>query len=151
MTVGTLSRISYQQQYAAHRLGLLVYKLRRMFWFTRKSVGPNSGGVGSNLNHNVSPNTTKFFTHVLTYVFYNNKHQRRIQILQTKFRMGEINDNLFHCSAHLNTRKTCWDISVDRIIHCRPSYALATQRYLVSTIFFSEKLRWKGLSLGLLD
>ena len=39
--------------------------------------------------------------------------------------MGEINDDLFHCSAHCNTRKPCWNISVDGIIHFRPSYAHA--------------------------
>ena len=50
--------------------------------------------------------------------------------------MGEINDNLFHCSAHWNTRKTCWDNPVDEILHCRPSYAHAAQHYLVSDILF---------------
>ena len=33
------------------------------------SMGPNPEGFGSNLSRNISPNATKFFTHVLTYVF----------------------------------------------------------------------------------
>ena len=75
----------------------------------------------------------------------------RIQILKRKFRMGEFNDNLFHCSAHWNTQKTCRENSVDVILHCRPSYAHAAQRYLVSAILFpSERSGRKaqGLSLG---
>ena len=40
-----------------------------------------------------------------------------IQISRTKFRMGEINDNLFHCSAHWNTQKPWWDISVDSFFY----------------------------------
>ena len=51
-------------------------------------------------------------------------------IIQTKFRIGGIIDNLFHYSAHWNTRKTCWDISVNGILRCRLSYAHAVQRYL---------------------
>ena len=43
-----------------------------------------------------------------------------------------------------NTRQTCWDISVDGILHCRPSYAHAAQGYLV----VSERSERKGLNLG---
>ena len=50
--------------------------------------------------------------------------------------MGEIKDNLFHCSAYWNTQKTCADNSVDEILQCRPSYTHAEQRYLVSAILF---------------
>ena len=36
-----------------------------------KSMDPNPGGFGSSLSRNISPNTTKVFTNVLTYMSSN--------------------------------------------------------------------------------
>ena len=55
-------------QLQAHRLGILLYKFREEFDLHGMSMGPNPEGFGSYLSHNISPNGTKFFTHVLTYV-----------------------------------------------------------------------------------
>ena len=74
-------------QLRANRLGILLY--REEFDLRDTSMGPHPEGFGSNLSRNISPNATKFFTHILTNVF----KQIRIQILRTKFKMGEINDN----------------------------------------------------------
>ena len=53
----------------AHRLGVLLYKFCEEFDLHGMSMGPNPEGFGSNLSWNISPNATKFFTHVLTYFF----------------------------------------------------------------------------------
>ena len=77
-------------------------------------MGSNPGGFGSNLSHNISQIPQKFSN---MYLHMSSK-QILIQILQRKFRMGEINN------------------SVDGILHCRRSYAHAGQRYLVLAILF---------------
>ena len=56
-------------QLRAHRLGILLYKFLEEFDLHGTCMGPNPEGFGSNLSRNISPNATKFFTHVLTYVF----------------------------------------------------------------------------------
>ena len=58
--------------------------------------------------------------------------------------MGEINDNLFHCSVHWNTLYAFWDNTVMRILCCRPSYGLAVQPSFASAILFGERAKAKG-------
>ena len=115
----------------AHHLGLFLYQICRVFWFTRKSMGPNPGGFGSNLSCNItiSPNTTKFFTYVLTCLLtvVTDTYPNFINKVQWA-------KSHWHCSAHWNTQKTCWDNSVDGILHCRPSSAHAVQRPLLFSV-----------------
>ena len=54
-------------QLQAHHLGILLYKFREEFDLHGTSMGLNPEGFGSNLSRNISPDATKFFTHVLTY------------------------------------------------------------------------------------
>ena len=56
----------------AHSLGIL-YKFHGKFDLHGTSMGPNPVGFGSNLSCNISPNATKFFTHVLTYGLFHVK------------------------------------------------------------------------------
>ena len=96
-----------------------------------------------------------------------------IQILQTMYGMGKINDNLFHCSAHWNTQKKMlgyfhrWNPSFfSPHIYCpvlgsgggrktwvqNPSLLtqLHTRCAALSSFrhFVSEKSGWKGLGLS---
>ena len=81
-----------------------------MFWFTRIMThiyGPESWGLRKQFELQYLPKYHKIFHTCTWYVF----RYKFYKVQNGRF----INDNLFNCSAHWNTQKTCWDISVDGI------------------------------------
>ena len=49
--------------------GDVIYKFWGEIDLHGTSMGPNPEGFGSNLSRNISPNATKFFTHMYLHVF----------------------------------------------------------------------------------
>ena len=66
INLGTQTLCLFFFFFAAQRLGLSPYQNRRVFWFTRKSIGPDPGGFRSNWAAIKTPNVIKLSTHILT-------------------------------------------------------------------------------------
>ena len=121
--------------------GYYCIKYIGFFDFTLKSMGPNLGGFGSNLSCNISPNTTKFFTHVLTYHISSDRYVSKFY--KQSLRMGKIMTIYSTAQPIKHTENMLGYFHLDGIL-CRLSYACTAQCYSVSVILFLIDRGGKG-------